>query len=145
MGRTNSVLDLLDNTLDTDRIDFSGFNNLETTVAIVVIVTGSTQCRTNTSMDIRVISQQALLRGMVEIRSVVNACHFAWAATKDLWFPRVKMRIKVDNRDRPVGTVNRTQQGKGDRVVTTKGNDTGKSLAIFSRAGFLGIGGRRSC
>lgn len=34
----NSVLDLLDDTLSTDLVDFSGLDNLEPTVAIVLIV-----------------------------------------------------------------------------------------------------------
>ena len=43
------------------------------------------------------------------------------------------MAVKVDDSDWAVGTVHAAQQRQGDSVISSKGDDTGKSLALERR------------
>jgi hypothetical protein len=52
----------------------------------------------------------------------------------------VKMAVKVYNRHWTVGTVDRTQQGQRDGVVTAQGDDTGERLALLRKTSLVGIG-----
>lgn len=47
----------------------------------------------------------------------------------------------MDDRHRPVGPVDRPQQGKGDGVVSTERNDPRQGLALLCRAQLVSIRG----
>jgi hypothetical protein len=49
------------------------------------------------------------------------------------------MTIKVNNRHRTVSTINRPQQGEGDGMVASQGDDPRQRLAVLGRAGLLGV------
>ena len=51
----------------------------------------------------------------------------------------------MDNGDGTVSTVNRSKEGKRDRVVSTQGDDSWESFAILGRPLFLCIGSRGAC
>lgn len=54
-GSSNTVLDLLDNTIHSNCVDFSCFHNLESAVSVILVITWSAQCGSNTSMNVGVI------------------------------------------------------------------------------------------
>lgn len=95
-------------------------------------------------MDIGIIGQQALLRGMVEVRAVVDAGDLAGRAAEDLWLPGIEMRIEVDDGDGAVGAVDGAEEGERDGVVAAEGDDAGEGLAVLCWAFLVGIGGRGS-
>ena len=78
LGSTNAILDLLDDTIHSDGIDLSRFYNLKSTVSIVLIVTGATQCCSDSSVDVGVVGQKTFLGSMIEVCAVVDASNFAW-------------------------------------------------------------------
>jgi hypothetical protein len=48
----------------------------------------------------------------------------------------------VDYGDGSVSTVDRAEEGKGDGVVTTKGDDSREGLSVFGGAFLLRVGSR---
>lgn len=100
----NPVLDLLDDAIDTNLVNLSGFDNLETTVAIIFVVRGSRQRRADASMDIGVVGKKALLSSMEEVGTMVDACLLTRRPTKDLGLPSIQMTVEVDDTDRTVCT-----------------------------------------
>lgn len=96
---TNTVDDLLDDAPRANGVDLAGLDNLEATVAIIVVVTGATKGGSDTSVDVGVVGEQAFLVGMVEVGAMVDGGNLGWRATKHLWLPckdeRVSMRWKI--------------------------------------------------
>ena len=54
-GSTNTVDDLFDDPIHSDRVNFSRLNNFKATISVVVIIAGTTQSCPDTSMDVGVI------------------------------------------------------------------------------------------
>jgi hypothetical protein len=50
-------------------------------------------------MDVGVIGEETLLRGVEEVCSMVDAGLLGGRAAEDLWLPGVEMRVKVDDTD----------------------------------------------
>jgi hypothetical protein len=75
--QSNTILDFLDDSLGTNGINLSGLNNLETAVSVVLIITGTTQCCADTSVDVAMISEKSFLRCVPEVSSVVDCCLLA--------------------------------------------------------------------
>jgi hypothetical protein len=71
---------------------------------------------------------------------VVDAGHFAWGSTKDLWLPSIKMRVEVYHRDWAVSAVDRSEKRQSDCVITSEGDNPGKSLSILRWTFFFGVG-----
>lgn len=111
---TNAVVDLLDDARGADCVNLPGFYNLESDITIVVVVGQSTQRRTDTRVDVGVVLQETLHRGVVEVCSVVYAGDFARGAAEDLGLPCVEVRVEVDHSDWTIGAVHGTQDGEGD-------------------------------
>lgn len=72
---------------------------------------------------------------------MVDASDFRRRTTKHLGAPGIEVGVKMDDRHRPVGPVDRPQQGKRDGVVSTKRNDPRQGLALLCRAQLVSIRG----
>lgn len=139
MKGTIQHTDLLDDSVNADGVNLTGLNDLEATVAIIVVIRGSTQRCPDAGVDVRVVLQQALLGGVVEVGAVVDAGDLRRRATKDLGPPGVEVGVEVDDRDRPVGPVDRSQQGQRDGVVTAERDHPGQGLALLRRAELVSV------
>lgn len=60
------------------------------------------------------------MEGVVEVGAVIDGGHFGWGATEDFWLPCVKMGVKVDDRDRAIGTVHGAKQRKGNCLTQSE-------------------------
>ena len=103
-------MDLLNNTLRPNPINLSRFHNFESAIPIILIIAETTQRRSNTSMNIRIVPQQTLLTRMPKVRSMINASLFTRSASEDLWFPRVEVGIEVDYCDWAVRFIHASQE-----------------------------------
>ena len=139
---TNAVVDLLNNSGGANGVNLPGLYNLKSDISVVVVVRQTTQRRADTRVNVGVVLQKALHRGMVEVRSMVDACDFAWSAAEDLGLPGVEVRVEVDHSDRAVGFVHAAKDGEGDGVVAAHGDDTREGLALLCESGLFGVGGR---
>ena len=77
----------------TDGIYLSSLDNFKPTVSIILIIRGTGEGSSDTSMDIRVVLQKSFHRRMVEVSSMVNRGDLAWGATEDLGFPGVAVEM----------------------------------------------------
>ena len=77
LGSTNAILDLLDDSVHSDCVNFSGLNDLESTVSVILIIAWTAQRRADTSVNVGVVGEQALLCSMVKICAMVDAGNFA--------------------------------------------------------------------
>lgn len=70
-----------------------------------------------------------------------------WAKTQGAGggLTSVQVAVKVDHRDGPVGTVDRSQQRQRDGVVATEGNHSRQGFALLRGAELVGIGGWVAC
>lgn len=125
-------------------IDLPRFDSREPTIPIILIVTQPAQRRANTSMDVGVIRQQPFLRSPVEVSAVVDRGLLAWCTTKDARLPGVEMRVEVDDADGAIRFVDAAEEGQGDGMVATEGDDAGKCLARLADARGVGSCGRRA-
>lgn len=91
-------------------------------------------------MDIGVVGEQAFLGSMVKVGAMIDRCNLARRTTKDLWLPCIEMRIEVNHGDGTIGTVDRSQKRKSDRVVSSKSYDSGKCLSVLCWTQFLCVG-----
>jgi len=68
----NTLFDFLDDSLSTNGVDLSGLHNFKSAVAVVLVITGTTQGGANTSVDIAVGAKKTLLSSMIEIGSYIT-------------------------------------------------------------------------
>jgi hypothetical protein len=87
--RSDPVLDLLDDAISTDLVDLTCLDDLETAVAVVLIVRGAGERRADAGVDVGVVGQEAFLCGVEEIGAVVYAGLFGWGAAEDFGSPCV--------------------------------------------------------
>lgn len=87
LGGTNTLDNSVDDALGANSVDFTGLDNLKSAVAIVVVVTGSTQGSPDTGVDIGVVGEQAFHGSVVEVGTVVDAGYIRWRSTEDLGSP----------------------------------------------------------
>lgn len=83
----DALEDSLDNSVSANGVNVSGLDNLKATVAVVVIVTGSAEGGSDTSVDVGVVGEQTFHGGVVEVGAVVDAGDVGGRTTKDLGFP----------------------------------------------------------
>lgn len=79
----------------TNRINLPCLHNLESTVPIILVVRRPRKRGANTRVDVSVVPQQALLRSVVEVGSVVDRRDLAGRAAKDLGLPCIPGRNSV--------------------------------------------------
>ena len=140
----NPLTDLLDNAISPDIVDLARLHDLETTVSVVVIVTEPGQGGPNPRVDVAVIGQQALLVRVVEVGPVVDGRLLGRCAAEYFGPPRVEVAVEVHDRDGAVGGGHAPQQGEGDGVVATQGDDSRQGFAMFGRTGEVSAGGGRT-
>ena len=131
---TNSFVDLLNDALCPDGINFSRFNYVKAAVPIVLVVAQSAECCSNSSMNVRVISKQSFLTRVVEVCAVVYRRLMAWCTSEDLRSPGVQMGIEVYDCDRTICFVHAAEKRKSNRVISTKRNQTRKSSSFLGYA-----------
>ena len=142
VGSTNTILDLLDDAVNTNGIDLTRLDNLKAAVSIILIITWTAQSRADTSVDVGVVGEQTFLSSVVEVCTVVDAGDFAGGATEDLGLPGVEMRVKVDDGDGTISTVDGAEEGESDGVVTSEGDDSWEGFAVLGWSFLLRVGGR---
>jgi len=76
------------------------------------------------------VLDETFLAGPVKVGTVVDGGLVGRGASKDGWFPRVEVRVKVDDGDRTVGGVDGPENGKDDRMVTAKCDDSWVVFAV---------------
>ena len=82
LGQANPISNFLDDTTHADSIDLTGFNNLETTVAIVIVIAKTGEGGSYASMDIGIISEKAFFVSVIEVCAMVDRCLISGRATK---------------------------------------------------------------
>ena len=103
---------------------------MKAAISIILVVTQTTQSRANTSMNVRIVPEQALLACMVEIRPVVDRSLVARRSTEHLWSPGIQMGIEMDDGDRAVGAVHAAEQRERDSMVSAESDETWQCLAL---------------
>ena len=68
------------------------------------------------------IRDESLAARPIKVRPMVNRRALARCAPEHARLPRVQVRVKVDDRDRPIRAVNRAQERQHDRVIPTERN-----------------------
>lgn len=163
MKLTNTVVDLLDDTSSTNGVNLSGLDNLESDIAIVLIVGHARERCPDTCMDVCVILQQALHSRMVEVSAyrakdacqrnlsntilcrvltVVDGCHLARSTAEDLWLPRVKVTVEMDDGHRSIRAVHAAEQRQSDGVITAHGDNTREGLVFLRESRLVSVSGR---
>ena len=137
---SDALVDLLDDARGADLVDFARLDDLEAAVAVVFVVTESGERRADAGVDVGVVAHEAFLCGVVEVGAVVDAGLFGGGAAEDFGSPGVQVGVEVDDCDWAVGFVHAAEERKGDGVVTTKGDDTRKGLALGRWAWVEGVG-----
>lgn len=163
MALTNAIVDLLDDTSSTNGVNLPGFDNLESDVAVILIVGHARERCPDTCMDVCVILQQALHSRMVEVSAyrakdtcqrnltdtivccvltVVDRCYLARSTAEDLRLPRVKVTVEMDDSHRPIRAVHAAEQRQSDGVITAHGDNTREGLIFLRKSRFVGVSGR---
>jgi hypothetical protein len=83
----DAVDDALDDAVGADGVDLTGLDDLEAAVAVVVVVAGPTKRGADARVDVGVVGEEALLRGVVEVGAVVDGGDLGRGAAEDLGLP----------------------------------------------------------
>ena len=129
--RPNSIPNLLNNTLHTNRINLPSLHNFKPTIPIIIIIAQPTKGSSNSSMDIRIISQQPLLMRMIEISPVIYRRLLCRCTAKNFRLPGIEVGVEMYDADGAVGFVYGTQEGESDGVVAAEGDDAGEGFAFL--------------
>lgn len=89
--RADPLLDLPNDAVHANGVDLTCLDNFETAIAVILIVTWTGQRGTDTDMDVAVVCQQAVLRRMIKVCAMVDACLLARCTAEDLWAPSVAL------------------------------------------------------
>ena len=90
--RAYPVLDLLDNAIDANLVDFACLDNLKAAVAVIFVVGRARQRGPDAGVDVGVVGEQAFLCGVEEVGAVVYAGLFRGGAAEDFGTPCVACR-----------------------------------------------------
>lgn len=137
---SDTIMDLLDDSLRTNGINLTSLRDLEATVPIVLIIGKTGKSGADSSVHVRIIAKQTFLMRMEEVRAVVDRSLLTGCSTEDFGFPGVQVGVEVDDCDGTVGAVHAPEQGKRDGVVSSEGDHTWKGLAVLGDTWFLGSG-----
>jgi hypothetical protein len=85
----DSLLDLVNDSLCSNGVNFSSFYDFESAIAIVFVVTGTREGGSDTGMDIAVVCEQPFLSRMPKVGTMVNGGLLGGCASKNLWLPGV--------------------------------------------------------
>lgn len=91
LGQADSVSDLFDDAVHADGVDFAGFNDLEATVAVIVVVAEARECGADAGVDIGVIGQETLFVGVEKVRPVVDRGLEGGGTTEDFGTPCITL------------------------------------------------------
>jgi len=100
----DAVPDLLDDAVGADGVDLAGLDDLKAAVPVVLVVARPAQRRADPGVDVRVVPEQALLRGVVEVRPVVDAGHLGRRAAEHLGTPWREESRSERGRDKDLGS-----------------------------------------
>lgn len=95
LRRANTVPDLPDDAMHTNRVNLACLDDLKPTVAVILVITGSGQGCPNPRVDIAIVGKQPFERCVVEISAVVNTSLLAWGTAEDFWSPCVAPFISL--------------------------------------------------
>ena len=112
-------------------------------------------------MDVAIVRQQAALRGMVKVRTLVDAGLLTRSAAENLWAPSVppiqldifpdvahrsysQMAVKMDNAHGAIFAVDAAQKRESNGMVATQSDDSREGLALFRDTRLLRICCRHS-
>ena len=73
---------------------------------------------------------------------MVDRCNFARGTAEDLWLPRVKVTVEVDDSHRSVCAVHAAEQRQSDGVITAHGDHTREGLIFLRKSRLVGVSGR---
>lgn len=93
---SDTIMDLLDDTLSTNSINLSSFGNLETAVPIVLVIRQPGERCANSGVDVGVVAKQALFRCMEKVCTVVDGGLLARCSAENLGAPCIEVGIKAD-------------------------------------------------
>lgn len=137
----DSISDLLDYAMHSNRVDFSCLHDFKSAVSIIVVIAQSTQRRADPSVYVRIIRQQSLSVRVVEVRAVVYGGLKRRGSAEDFGLPGVEVGIEVYDADRTVGFVDGAQEGQRDGMVAAQGYNAGEGLFVLCRADLFCICG----
>jgi len=82
-------------------------------------------------VDVGVVCEEAFLGGVEEVGAVVYAGLLGGRAAEDFGAPGIEMAVKVDDGDGAVFSVDGTEKGEGDGVVSSESDQTRERLACL--------------
>jgi hypothetical protein len=156
-------VDLLNDTSSTNGVDLPSLDNFESNIAIVLIIGQTRESGPDACMDVCVVLQQTLHGCVVKVGAyrakdtcqrnlsntilcrvltVVDRCDLARGTAKDLWLPRVKVTVEVDDGHRPIRAVHTAEQRQSDGVITAHGDHTREGLVFLRESRLVGVSGR---
>ena len=74
---TDPISDLLDNASRPDRVDLSRLDDLESTIAVIIVIAEAGKGGANASVNIGIIGQKAFFVRVEEIGAVIDGGLFA--------------------------------------------------------------------
>ncbi len=104
----------------------------------MIIITQSTQCRSNASVDVCIVRQQALLVCVVKVSAVIDGGLLGRGTAEDFRSPGVEVRVEMNNTNWAVRFVDGAEEGQRDGVVAAEGDD---AWECFLSEGGAGEGG----
>ena len=156
-------MNLLDDTSSTNSVDLSGLDNLESDIAIVLIVGHARKRGPDACMDICVVLQETLHGCVVEVGAygvrricqssvldiifghlltVVDRCHLARCTAKNLRLPCVKVTVEMDDSHGSIRAVHAAEQRQSDGVIAAHGDHAWESLIFLRKSRLVGVSGR---
>jgi hypothetical protein len=85
--RPHPLLYPVNNPLGPNDINFTGLDNLKPAIPIILIVARPAKRGANARVDIGVVAEEAFLRGVVEVRAVVDGGYFGGGTAEDFGPP----------------------------------------------------------
>lgn len=89
---TDPISDFIDNTSRPNRVDLARLDDLESAVAVVVVIAEAGQGGTNAGVNIGIVGQKAFPVRVEEIGAVIDGSLLAWSATEDLGPPSISLK-----------------------------------------------------
>lgn len=141
---TDPVLDLLDDAVSANLVDFTCLDDLETAVAVVFVVGRPGKSRTDSSMDVGVVAKKTFLSSVEEVGAVVDGGLVTGRATEYLRLPGVEMAVKVDDTDGTVVAVYGAEKRESNSVIASKSYQAGQRSSLLRRPRLFSVGVGRS-
>jgi hypothetical protein len=84
-------------TVHADSVNFTSFNNFKSAITIILIIARPRQRGANAGMNVAIVGEQAFLRSVIEICTMIDTGLLGRSTSEYFWLPCITISCQKDS------------------------------------------------